>query len=608
MLYPAARDSHPAFHPVPSNSPQAVSDNQPPTARDRSLNSFHIYDLCIARLLSILCIVFAAYLYDSKYLRGRGEGVPSASHSGKLLWPLYQVPQLRSRRLGAKLGTPILGRFLLALCFVLPSLPIAAYSQALAPETITIDANAPRTPFPHFWEQMFGSGRAVLALRSAYRSDLQEVKQATDVRYVRGHAILHDEVGVYDEDKQGNPVYNFTYVDQIYDGMLANGVRPMVEISFMPKKLASDPNAIHPFWYKQNVSPPKDYAKWDDLVRHFAQHLVERYGLAEVSQWYFEVWNEPNIDFWAGNPKQATYFELYDHTARALKSISPLLRVGGPATAAADWIEPFLTLVTQQNVPIDFVSSHGYGDDTVENLFHTTEQIPMNQRVCRAIKKVHDQISSSGRPQLPLFWTEWSVPSYGDLGARDSTYVGPALGYDIVQCDGLVQMMSYWTFDDVFEEGGVSDGPFHNTFGLIAVGGIKKPAFYDYALMHRLGDERLANQSSNVLVTRRSDGLIVVAVWNLVEPDQKGTTHHMRLEFRNVSASAPFLIRRVDEKHSNSLAAYRAMGSPRYPTQAQIEQLNRESALTPAEIAILKNGVLELDVPADGLALLEIQR
>ena len=135
-----------------------------------------------------------------------------------------------------------------------------------------------------------------------------------------------------------------------------------------------------------------------------------------------------------------------------------------------------------------------------------------------------------------------------------------------------MQMMSYWTFDDVFEEGGVSDGPFHNTFGLIAVGGIKKPAFYDYALMHRLGDERLANQSSNVLVTRRSDGSIVVATWNLVEPDQKGCRATHAAEFRNVNAAAPVLVRRVDEKHSNSLAAYRAMGSPRYPTQAQIDQ------------------------------------
>jgi xylan 1,4-beta-xylosidase len=484
-----------------------------------------------------------------------------------------------------------------------------APTVAQAPQAIVIDANASGTPFPHFWEEIFGSGRAALALRAAYLSDLHEMKAATGIQYVRGHGILHDEIGIYDEDEHGKPVYNFTYVDEIYDGLLKNGVRPVVELSFMPRKLASDPSSSHPFWYKPNVTPPKDYAKWDDLIRHLGQHLVDRYGVAEVSQWYFEVWNEPNIDFWAGNPKQATYFELYDHTARALKSVSPLLRVGGPATAAADWIEPFLAHVTQQNVPIDFVSTHGYGDDTVENLFHTSEQIPMNQRVCRAIKKVHDQIKSSGRPQLPLFWTEWSVPSYGDLGARDSTYVGTGLAYDIVQCDGLVQMMSYWTFDDVFEEGGVPDQPFRNAFGIIAVGGIKKPAFYDYALLHRLGYQRLANSSSNVLVTRRPDGSLSIALWNLVEPDQKdGTVHHMRLEFRNVKPGAEVLISRVDEKHSNSLGAYRAMGSPKYPTQAQIDQLNRESALARPEITTLKDGVLELDVPVNGLAVLEVPR
>ena len=476
-----------------------------------------------------------------------------------------------------------------------------------SPETLVIDANAAATPFPHFWEQMFGSGRMALVLRARYQNDLRDLKQATGFQYVRGHAIFHDELGVYSEDKQGKSIYNFTYVDQIYDALLANGVRPVIEISFTPKQLASDPNALHPFWYKQNVSPPKDYAKWDDLIRHFAQHLVDRYGVAEVSQWYFEVWNEPNIDFWAGTPKQPTYFELYDHTVRALKSVSPHLRVGGPATAAADWIEPFLAHVTQQNVPLDFVSSHGYADDTVQNLFHTNEQIPMSQRVCRAIHKVRDQINRSGLPHLPLFWTEWNVPSYGELHARDSIYVGPALAYDIVQCDGLVDMLSYWTFDDVFEETGVPRDPFHGGFGLIAEDGIKKPSFYQYELLHRLGHERLANPAENVLATRQPDQSLTIAIWNLVEPDQKGTPRHMRLEFRNVRPDAEVLIRRVDDKHSNSLAAYRAMGSPQYPTQAQIEHLNRESALAPPELTTLHNGSMELDLSVNALVLLEVK-
>ena len=492
-------------------------------------------------------------------------------------------------------------RTLLTLCCIVL---LACCVSAQAQQPVIIDASAPGTPLPHFWEEMFGSGRAILALRESYRDDLGEVKKATGVRYVRGHNILHDEVGVYDEDSQGKPLYNFTYVDQIYDGMLKKGVRPVVEISFMPKKLASDPNALHPFWYKQNVSPPKDYAKWDDLIRHFAQHLVGRYGLGEVSQWYFEVWNEPNIDFWAGNPKQATYFELYDHTARALKTVSPLLRVGGPATAAADWVDAFLEHCFKQSVPVDFVSSHGYADDTVENLFHTSEQIPMNQRVCRAIGKVRGQIKASQFPHLPLFWTEWNVR--GDHELRDTTYVGPALAYDIVQCDGLVDMMSYWTFDDVFEEGGVPADPFHGGFGLIAVGGIKKPSYFGYALLHKLGTQRLANPASDVLVTRRADGTLVVALWNLVEPEQKGSSRQMRLQFRTVNPSNAVLVNRADETHGNTLAAYKRMGSPRYPTMAQVEQINREGELPPPEATALKNGELDITIPVNGLAILEL--
>jgi xylan 1,4-beta-xylosidase len=193
----------------------------------------------------------------------------------------------------------------------------AQVSASQDSRAIVIDASAQAQPFPHFWEQMFGSGRAILSLRESYRNDLRDVKKITGFEYARFHAIFHDEVGIYDEDAQGHPLYNFSYVDQIYDGLLANGVRPFVELSFMPKALAEDKNAIHPFWYKQNVSPPKDWNKWDDLVTQFTKHLVDRYGIDEVSQWYFEVWNEPNLDFWAGDPKQATYFELYDHTARA---------------------------------------------------------------------------------------------------------------------------------------------------------------------------------------------------------------------------------------------------------------------------------------------------
>ena len=491
----------------------------------------------------------------------------------------------------------------------LVGLAACLFAGAMAPALAdTIDVTAPARPFPHFWEHVFGSGRAILTLREGYRSDLREVKAVTGLRYVRFHNILHDEVGIYDEDGQGNPLFNFTYVDQIYDGLLINGARPFVEISFMPKKLALRQD-VHPFWYKQIVAPPKDYAKWDALIRAFAQHLLDRYGIAEVSQWYFEVWNEPNIDFWSGEPKQSTYFELYDHTARTLKAVSPRLRVGGPASSSAHWVEDFLRHTDSADVPVDFVSSHAYGDDSVEDLFGTHEEIPVDQRVCRAIAKVHGQIASSAYPGLPLMWTEWNVPSFGHLKARDTAYVGAGLADDIAQCDGLVDEMSFWTFSDVFEEGGPGREPFTGSFGLMGLGGIRKPSYTAFALLHKLGDERIASTDPGTLVTRRPDGSIAIAVWNLVDPGTNGGASARQLEFRGLRAGAALQVTGIDDQHGSSLAAYEAMGRPRYPSLDQVAALNRAAELPHARVQALPNdNTLRLDLTPNALVLIEIAR
>ena len=140
--------------------------------------------------------------------------------------------------------------------------------------------------------------------------------------------------------------------------------------------------------------------RWDDLIKHFAQHLVDRYGIDEVAQWYFEVWNEPNIDFWNGIPRQRSYFELYAHTARDLKSVNPRLRVGGPATAAAHWIGDFLKYTAENHVPVDFVSTHGYADDTVEDLLrHATKTFRWTTACAAPWPRCRDEIKASATPE-----------------------------------------------------------------------------------------------------------------------------------------------------------------------------------------------------------------
>ncbi len=453
---------------------------------------------------------------------------------------------------------------------------------------------------------MFGSGRAILSLRESYRRDLRDVKRATDFKYVRFHAILSDEVGLYGEDATGNPTYNFSYVDQIYDGLLENGVRPFVELSFMPRKLASK-EILHPFWYAPIVAPPKSDERWGELISHLAQHLVERYGIDEVSQWYFEVWNEPNIDFWAGDPKEQSYYQLYDVAARSLKAINARLRVGGPATAQAAWVDQFIRHCVENHVPVDFVSTHVYANDTAKDVVGSDETIDRNHMVCRAVRKVHDQVKDSPLPSLPLIWSEYNASYKNEPEVTDAAFMGPWLADTIRQCDGLVDIMSYWTFSDVFEEQGVVKQPFYGGYGVIAEDGLPKPSFNAFKLLHRLGSQRLENSSESALITRRHDGSLVMAVWNLFLPEDTGSSKIVTVKIAGPSVHRRAFVYRLDSSHGSLLAAYKNMGSPRYPTSRQIDALRHTAELPGPEIKLLSRGQLTITLPPQGLALIEFR-
>ena len=475
-----------------------------------------------------------------------------------------------------------------------------------ATQTITVDTTAQGQPLPHFWEKMFGSGRAHLVMRAQYQKDLTKVKKVTDFEYVRFHGILDDENGVYSVGKDGKPEYNWTYVDHIYDALLAHGIRPFVEISFMPNALAAKP--IHQeFWYKPNISPPGSYAKWDALIEAFARHLIKRDGIDEVSTWSFEVWNEPNIGFWGGVPKQSTYYALYDHTARALKAVSPRLRVGGPATAQAAWVGEMIAHATKDHVPLNFVSTHVYGDDSAKDVFHEQRKIPKQQMVCYAVNKVHEEILHSARPHIPLIWSEFNASYANHQDITDSIYMGPWLANTIRECDGKVQMMSYWSFSDVFEEQGVKKTPFYGGFGLLAENGIPKPAYDAFALLHKLGHVRLAVKADDALVTRRADGTLVIAAWNMVAPGGTGPVKHIHFDLKGFGAHAEARIHRVDAHHGDTLAAWKAMGSPKYPTRKQIWELKKASKIGPPQVVEVTDGQLNVTVPPMGLAVMTVR-
>ena len=379
--------------------------------------------------------------------------------------------------------------------------------------TINVDVSNVQGKLNTFFNECVGAGRANEGLRADWQRQLRYAKQQLGFRYIRMHGLLHDDMGVYFEDNKGNPVYNWQYIDELYDFLLSIHVRPFVELGFMPKALASGDKTV--FWWKGNITPPKDYDKWGNLIKALAQHWTERYGEAEVRHWYFEVWNEPNLSFfWSGT--KAEYFHLYDVSARAIKSVSNNYSVGGPATAEHAWIPELINYCVENKVPIDFASTHTYGID--KGSFDATGvQTYLSKRdssVYGSILGSRKEIQQSARPGLELHYTEWSA-SYTPTDPIHDSYHEAAYVLDKIKKTGnAANSMSYWTFTVIFEENGPRTTPFHGGFGLINYEDINKPAFYAYRFLNLLGKQELQNTDASSWVCKDAKGNVQALLWD----------------------------------------------------------------------------------------------
>lgn len=472
-------------------------------------------------------------------------------------------------------------------------------------QPIRIHTQTEAEKLPHIWEECVGSDRAVVGMRKQWLEDLELVKKTAGMKSVRFHGLFNDEMAVW---PAGAKQPNFLYVDMVFDGMLDRGIKPLVELSFMPGALASGTKTI--FWYRGNTTPPKDMAQWGELVGALARHCVDRHGIREVSTWNFEVWNEPNIVFWAGTKPE--YFELYRQSAVALKSVDKSLRVGGPSTAQAAWVVDLLDYCSSQQVPIDFVSSHIYPDDPQKPVFGEGVHYPYEEVIPRALQKMRNEIQASKIPNVPLYITEWSSQN-------------PAfIAHTIKSTAGLADILSYWTFDNVFEELGPPHSFMNTNFGLIGMRGVPRPSYHTFTLLHQLGDVRLLSDDGPVLATRRQDGTVAVLVWNLIplaagqrfsmgdpllQTSSQLNTQGDPLNFHlTLDGPHPFthaVVTRVDEQHGNLARAWKDIGSPPYPTADQIADLKMRSQLPgPESLPVNKQGV-SLSVPPNGVALVE---
>lgn len=457
------------------------------------------------------------------------------------------------------------------------------------------------------YNECIGAGRAAEGLRADWQQQLATVQKEVGFRYIRFHGLLHDDMRVYTEDKQGNVVYNWQYVDRLFDYLLSIQIRPFVEFGFMPPDLASGTKTI--FWWKGNVTKPKSYNRWDSLITNLVTHWQERYGKEEVRKWYFEVWNEPDLrGFFDGT--QADYFELYNHTAKAVKKVSDDYRVGGPATSATKWIADFLRYADSVKLPVDFVSTHDYGTTSVldemgtkkQKLKTTPDTITLN------VARVRSIIDASAYKNAELHFTEWNTsPSSRD--PIHDTYQNAAYVLNTLKKTGAIaNSMSYWTFTDIFEEAGPGLTPLHGGFGLMNLQDIKKPTYYAYKFLNELGSVALKNNDARSYVNTSNNGDVQALVWRYTYPDStytydqlyfiKDQPSHVResieLQVSNVKNGKYRVdIYKVGYQQNDPYTKYMQWGRPSQLSRAQEVELKQLSSGKPASSnsVVITNGV-----------------
>lgn len=431
-------------------------------------------------------------------------------------------------------------------------------------------------PLPHFWEHTIGSGHAPLALRADWQRQLTQCHEQLGFRHVRFHDILSDDMGTL-MDEQDHLLFSFFNADQICDFLRSIGMKPFIELSFMPSTLSSGSKTV--FHYGANVTPPKDYSEWAKLITRLVTHWVERYGIDEVRTWFFEVWNEPNLAaFWTGT--QADYFKLYRFSVQAIKEVDDQLQVGGPATAKNEWIAEFLDFCKKSKVPVDFISTHHYPTDALGSVGEDTEtQLAHSERsiLRKWARETHRKAAGT-----PVYYTEWSSSSNPRDHLHDEPYTAAVIVKTMMEARGLVQGYSYWTFSDIFEENYMPATTFQGGFGLLTLQGVAKPAYRAFELLHRLGIDELAVTGTHETVDAwvvRGRSAVTVLLTNQALPRHSIKTESVAVELKGLLSPRNVYIERVDDEHANAKRLWVEMGKPALPTEREVEQLHAASQI-----------------------------
>jgi xylan 1,4-beta-xylosidase len=395
---------------------------------------------------------------------------------------------------------------------------------------LEIDSQKTSAPLRRPWKNGIAVGRAYDLTRTDLLEHLAWLQREIGFKTCRFHALFHDDMAVVRRRPDGTLSYQWHHVDKIYDSLLALGLKPFVELNPMPAALASGTQKM--FHYQMNVTPPKVWSEWQDLVAAFTRHCVERYGIGEVRQWNFEVWNEPNLSgFWSGTKED--YFQLYAHAARGVKSVDPSLQIGGPASSKAYWLNDLIEYCRNENVPIDFISTHLYPqDEFVEFADRASSKHAIGAFFQDTVRAAQKTVAESAMPHLPIHWTEWNTQlatsgkdvTWGENRHVDSLHGASFVARQMVELDDAAETFTYWVASDIFEEGPIPNTPFSRTYGLLTIQGMPKAAANAFRFLERLRGPRLAVQSSDLppfcgAVATHEGSSIHALFWNDVPPE-----------------------------------------------------------------------------------------
>ncbi|WP_313436416.1 GH39 family glycosyl hydrolase [Novosphingobium sp.] len=480
---------------------------------------------------------------------------------------------------------------------------------------IRIDVTAPTGPVDRFYDLSVGSDFPGTLIRKDSQEQLTLAADELGFRYIRFHDIFHDVLGTV-RKVDGKIVYDWTKLDQLYDGLLAKRIKPFVELGWTPAVMRTSDQQL--FYWKGNTSHP-DPRMWRDLINAFVTHVRDRYGVEEVRSWYFELWNEPNLDGFWEKADQKAYFDLYANTATAIKAIDPALRVGGPATAGAAWVPEFLKFASDNKLPVDFVATHTYGVDggfLDEQGKQDTKLSPSPDAIVGDVRKVRGEIEASAFPGIPLFFTEWSTSYTPRDFVHDSYISAPYILSKLKATQGLAQGMSYWAYTDLFEEPGPPPTPFHGGFGLINKDGIRKPAWFAYKYLNAIKGQALPTGDGQAMAA--IDGKRISAlVWDFQQPVQNLSnkpfytrqvpatqSRTVRFQFQHVpKGNYRVQVRKTGYRLNDPLSSYIDMGMPASLNADQFAQLQRETADTPWQdklVRVGKDGTASVEVPMRG--------